>query len=147
MSTTEHRLFRIGEVAEQVGVTTRTIRYYEELGLLDRGDERAKGAHRQYTQADVDRLRELIRMKELLGLSLDELVTLVEAEQERAALREQWYRDDKSDEQRAAILDRALDVAERQLGLVAARREALEEFAAEIEERIASLQERRRELG
>jgi MerR family transcriptional regulator, repressor of the yfmOP operon len=146
VNATEDRVFRIGEVAEQVGVTTRTIRYYEELGLLDRGDERAKGAHRQYTQADVDRLRELVRMKELLGLSLDELVTLVEAEQERAALRDQWHRDDASDEERKAIVDRALDVAQRQLELVSARRQALEEFATEIEGRIASLQQRSREL-
>ena len=44
---------RIGEVAERVGVTTRTIRYYEERGLLDRG-ERTKGAHRTYDEADVN---------------------------------------------------------------------------------------------
>jgi len=137
---------RIGEVAEQVGVTTRTIRYYEELGLLDRGAERAKGAHRHYTQEDVEHLHELVRMKELLGLSLDELVTLAEAEQERAALREQWHQDDASDEERRAILERALDVAQRQLELVSTRRQALEEFATEIEERIASLQKRRRSL-
>jgi MerR family transcriptional regulator, repressor of the yfmOP operon len=146
MSATEDRVFRIGEVAEQVGVTTRTIRYYEELGLLDHGAERAKGAHRHYTQEDVDRLRELIRMKELLGLSLDELVTLAEAEQERAALRDQWHHDDPSDEERKAILDRALDVARRQLALVETRRRALEEFATEIEQRIASLDEKRSAL-
>ena len=139
MSVAKERVFRIGEVAEQVGVTTRTIRYYEELGLLDRGAERVKGAHRHYTQADVDRLRELVRMKELLGLSLEELVTLAEAEQERAMLREQWHQDDASDEERRAILERALEVAHRQLALVSARRQALEEFATEIEERIARL--------
>jgi DNA-binding transcriptional MerR regulator len=146
MSVAEERLFRIGEVAEQVGVTTRTIRYYEELGLLDRGDERAKVAHRHYTQEDVDRLRELVRMKELLGLTLEELVTLAEAEQERAALRNRWDHDDPSDEERVAILDSALEVAHRQLELVEARRGALEEFAGEIEERIASLKKRRRGL-
>ena len=131
MSVAEERLFRIGEVAEQVGVTTRTIRYYEERGLLDRGDERAKGAHRHYTQADVDRLRELVRLRDLLGLTLEDLVSLAEAEQERAALRDQWH-EDPSDEERAAILDRALDVAHRQLGLVQARRQALDEFAGEL---------------
>ena len=138
MSVAEERVLRIGEVAEQVGVTTRTIRYYEERGLLDRGDERAKGAHRHYTQADVDRLRELVRLRDLLGLTLEDLVSLAEAEQERAALRDQWH-EDPSDEERAAILDRALEVAQRQLGLVQARREALEEFAGEIEARIARL--------
>jgi DNA-binding transcriptional MerR regulator len=72
---------RIGEVAEQVGVTPRTIRYYEERGLLDRED-RPKGAHRVYDEADVARLRELLRLRDLLGLSLEELVELAEAETE-----------------------------------------------------------------
>jgi chaperonin GroEL (HSP60 family) len=85
-------------------------------------------------------------MKELLWLSLDELVTLAEAEQERAALRNRWHRDDPTDEERIAILDSALDVAQRQLELVHTRRRALAEFAAEIEERIASLKQRRRSL-
>jgi MerR family transcriptional regulator, repressor of the yfmOP operon len=46
---------RIGDVAKQVGVTPRTIRYYEELGLLGSGSEREKGAHRTYAEADVGR--------------------------------------------------------------------------------------------
>jgi len=45
---TNERSYRIGEAAERAGVTTRTIRYYEELGLLGRAG-RTKGAHRLYT--------------------------------------------------------------------------------------------------
>jgi DNA-binding transcriptional MerR regulator len=74
---------RIGDVAEQVGVTTRTIRYYEELGLLGSGSSREKGAHRTYDEADVVRLQELIRLRDLLGLTLEELVELAEAEEAR----------------------------------------------------------------
>ena len=73
------RGLRIGEVAERVGVTTRTIRYYEERGLLGRESQREKGAHRLYGEADVVRLQELIRLRDLLGLSLEELVELAEA--------------------------------------------------------------------
>lgn len=146
MSTTASRTLRIGEVAEQVGVTTRTIRYYEELGLLARGGGRTKGAHRFYTDADVVRLRELIRLRDLLGLSLDELLALAEAEEARAALRDQWY-GDPSDEERIAILDRAIQLARQQLELVAARREKLDEFAGELEEKLERLHERKRELG
>ncbi len=51
-------MLRIGEIAERTGVTPRTIRYYEELGLLPTTD-RAQGKHRTYTDADVDRRREL----------------------------------------------------------------------------------------
>ena len=91
---------RIGEVAELTGTTPRTIRYYEEIGLLQEAEDRPQGKRRLYTEADVDRLRELIRLKELLGLSLDELKRLVEAESARAALREQWQHTEDPAEQR-----------------------------------------------
>src|SRR3954466_14783286 len=135
---------RIGEVAQQVGTTTRTIRYYEELGLLG-GGERSKGAHRYYTDADVSRLRELIRLRDLLGLSLEELVALAEAEEARAALRDQWH-GDPTDEERVGILERADEIARQQLELVNARRAKLDEFAAELEQKLVLLDERRREL-
>jgi MerR family transcriptional regulator, repressor of the yfmOP operon len=141
---TETRL-RIGEVAERVGVTTRTIRYYEELGLLGARSERTKGAHRLYGEADVARLRELLRLRDLLGLSLDELVELAEAEEARAALRDQWY-GDPTDDERLQILDQALALVERQLELVRGRQEKLADFAGELEAKRDSLTRRRREL-
>ncbi|MES1246283.1 MAG: MerR family transcriptional regulator [Actinomycetota bacterium] len=136
---------RIGEVAEQVGVTPRTIRYYEERGLLDRED-RPKGAHRTYDEADVVRLRELIRLRDLLGLSLEELVELAEVETERAGLRERWE-EDLSDEERQAILARSTELVTRQLELVRKRQSALDDFATDLEERLVSLRSRRRELA
>ncbi|HVS84704.1 MAG TPA: MerR family transcriptional regulator, partial [Gaiellaceae bacterium] len=60
---------RIGAVAERSGVTPRTIRYYEEIGLLPCG-ERRKGEHREYEETDVERVLELTRLRDLLGLSL-----------------------------------------------------------------------------
>src|SRR5690348_12038613 len=144
MTATEQRPLRIGEVAERVGVTPRTIRYYEELGLLGAG-ERAKGAHRLYTEADVARLSELIRLRDLLGLSLEELVTLAEAEEARAALRDQWY-GDPTDEERLAILEGAPEPVQQQLALVRGRRRKLDDFAGELEEKLESLRARRRSL-
>jgi DNA-binding transcriptional MerR regulator len=144
MSATESRPLRIGEVAEQVGVTPRTIRYYEELGLLGKS-ERTKGAHRLYGEADVARLRELIRLRDLLGLSLDELVTLAEAEEARAALRDQWH-GDPTDEERLAIVEQAAQLVQQQLDLVRARQSTLADFAAELEAKLESLQQRRRSL-
>ena len=132
---------RIGEVAERVGVTPRTIRYYEERGLLDRGD-RTKGAHRTYDETDVNRLNELIRLRDLLGLSLEDLVALAEAEEARAALRDQWH-GDPTDEERVAILDQATVLVQRQLELVRTRQQKLADFAAELEAKLASLQSRR----
>jgi MerR family transcriptional regulator, repressor of the yfmOP operon len=135
------RSFRIGEVAEQVGVTTRTIRYYEELGLLGAVAERSKGAHRLYGEADVVRLQGLIRLRDLLGLSLDELVELAEAEEARAALRDQWA-SDPTDEERAQIVRAAIPLVERQLALVRARQQTLADFADELGGKLRTLHER-----
>ncbi len=146
MSVAAERAYRIGEVAEQVGVTTRTIRYYEELGLLGPVSERSKGEHRLYTESDVGRLVELVRLRDLLGLSLDELTALADTGQARAALRDQWA-GTTSDDERIAIVQAAIPLVERQLELVRARQAKLEEFAAELLEKRATLDRRLRELG
>jgi DNA-binding transcriptional MerR regulator len=142
---TDERRYRIGEVAERTGVTTRTIRYYEELGLLGKAGERAKGAHRLYIEADVARLQELIRLRDLLGLTLDELVELAEAEEARAALRDQWA-ESATDDERAGILDAAISLAERQLELVRARQQRLAEFADELAGKLPAIRERQSQL-
>ena len=73
MATTVGGL-RIGELAQRVGLTERTIRYYEELGLLD-SVKRLDGGQRVYTDDDVRRLRFVQRLK-ALGLSLQEMLEL-----------------------------------------------------------------------
>jgi MerR family transcriptional regulator, repressor of the yfmOP operon len=142
---TQERSYRIGEVAAQVGVTTRTIRYYEELGLLGPAPARTKGAHRLYREADVARLRELVRLRELLGLTLDELLALAEVEEARQALRGQWE-DDPSDAERARIVQAAIPLVERQLELVRTRQQRLAEFSDELSEKLRTLRKREREL-
>ncbi len=136
---------RIGEVAERVGITTRTIRYYEELGLLGNAGDRNKGAHRLYSDAEVGRLSELVRLRDLLGLSLEELTALAETGQARAALRDQWA-ETASDEERAAIVEEAIPLVERQLELVRTRQEKLDEFAAELEDKLATLRKQQRDF-
>jgi DNA-binding transcriptional MerR regulator len=137
---------RIGEVAERVGVTTRAIRYYEERGLLGPDAERTKGAHRTYGEADVARLEELLRLRDLLGLRLEELIELAEAEDARAALRDRWA-DTTDDAERLRIVEQATPLVERQLALVRARQARLAEFAAELEAKLEALAARRRELA
>src|SRR4051794_26654224 len=138
--------YRIGDVADRVGVTTRTIRYYEELGLLGTASARTKGAHRLYTEADIARLEELIRLRDLLGLTLEELVALAEAEEARAALRNQWA-ESATDSERARIVEGAIPLVERRLELVRSRQERLSDFAGELSEKIRRLRRRRAELG
>ncbi len=126
---------RIGDVARLAGTTPRTIRYYEEIGLLPGGAGRASGQHRLYTPADVERLREVMRLKDLLGVSLDELGQLVEAEDARALLRREWHESDPPPERRREILNESLGHIDEQLALVHRRREELETLAAELETR------------
>jgi len=141
---TQERSYRIGEAADRVGVTTRTIRYYEELGLLGTA-ARTKGAHRIYTASDITRLEELIRLRDLLGLTLEEMIGLAEAEEARAALRDQWE-ETVSDRERGRILEAAVPVIERQLELVRGRQQRLAEFADELAEKLRSLHERQADL-
>jgi len=104
-----------------------------------------KGAQRLYVEADVARLRELIRLRDLLGLSLEEIATLVDAEEARAALRDQWA-ESLSEPERTRILDAAITHVRRQLDLVQGRQQTLAEFAGELTEKLRSLQSRRAEL-
>jgi MerR family transcriptional regulator, repressor of the yfmOP operon len=131
MSATVQGL-RIGEVARLAGTTPRTIRYYEEIGLLLPTTDRASGRHRLYTQQDVERLRDALRMKELLGVTLDELKELLEAEEARAALRDEWRSGAADDARRQEILVESLGHLDRQLRLVRRRREEINALEHEL---------------
>jgi DNA-binding transcriptional MerR regulator len=99
----ETTLLKIGEVAERVGLSLRTIRYYEEEGLVV-PDSRTEGGFRLYSRTAVDRL-ELIKRMKPLGFSVEEMVEVLSAldtltdpetgRAERIALAEQLdtYRD------------------------------------------------------
>ena len=67
---------RIGDVAGRAGVTPRTIRYYEGIGLLPPGEREGTG-HHHYTDETVDRLRKIDQLKKL-GLSLDEIQGVID---------------------------------------------------------------------
>lgn len=133
MNTTDTSL-RIGDVAKLVGTTPRTIRYYEEIGLLPETPTRPSGGHRLYTPAEVERLREVIRLKELLGVTLDELRDLLTAEEARAAVRAQLQRDDVEPKRRRELLQEALGHINRQLELVEHRSSELTKLRAELTE-------------
>jgi DNA-binding transcriptional MerR regulator len=125
---------RIGDVAREVGTTPRTIRYYEEMGLLPDSGERASGRHRLYTREEVERLREVMRLKELLGVTLEELKTLLSAEEARAEVRAQLRREDVDPERRRELLTEALGHIDRQLELVRHRAQELARLEGELSE-------------
>lgn len=70
------KLLRIGELAEIAGITVRTIRYYEELGLL-RDQDRSESQHRRYTERDLIYIKRIQQLKSY-GLTLNEIIEIFE---------------------------------------------------------------------
>jgi DNA-binding transcriptional MerR regulator len=145
-STRSGQSLRIGDVARLVGTTTRTIRYYEEMGLLPAAAQRPSGSHRVYSATDVERLRELMRLKDLLGVSLGELKTLLAAEEARAEVRAQLRREGVDPARRRELLSEALGHLDRQLALVRHRAQELEKLHRELDERRKRVRRKIREL-
>ncbi len=74
MSKTDQKPVQIGELAKNLNITTRTIRYYEEIGLMGK-NERLDGATRSYSKDDVLRLKFILKLK-TMGISLKEIQQL-----------------------------------------------------------------------
>ncbi|MGI9183433.1 MAG: MerR family transcriptional regulator [Solirubrobacteraceae bacterium] len=144
MSATAQPTVRIGELAELTGTTPRTIRYYEEIGLLGSASDRTQGQHRCYTEADIERLREIVRLRDLLGLSLEQLAQLLEAESARAHLRREYHQTEQPAE-RGRILEELQKHIGTQLELVYGRLGELGELRDELEAKQKLVQQRLRE--
>ena len=142
LSLENGRTLRIGDVAARTGLTARTIRYYEEIGLLPGGTDRAKGRHRRYDPDDIERLRLVALLRELLGLSLDELHELVAAGGAWLVPHRPWGTDESIVERSGAI-DHALAQIDRQLDLVRAREVVLAELAQALLERRQAIASKR----
>jgi DNA-binding transcriptional MerR regulator len=146
MSATVAAGLRIGEVAKRVGTTPRTIRYYEEIGILPSEGGRESGRHRLYGEGEVQRLTDALRLKELLGVSLDELRELLEAEETRAALREEWHQSEPGAERRREMLAESRRLIDRQLALVRRRRDQIAALEDELASKRRVVTRRMREL-
>ncbi len=66
--------YQIGDIAQQLGLSTRTVRYYEELGFIR--PQRSSGGFRLYTERDADTIRMVIRFRDL-GMALEEIKALI----------------------------------------------------------------------
>jgi MerR family transcriptional regulator, repressor of the yfmOP operon len=140
------RRYRIGDLAKLTGTTPRTIRYYEEIGLLESAHRREPGAHRTFTEEDLERLQELLRLRELLGVSLEELRDLVAAESARASLRREWHAGIEDPVRQREVLEQALGHIESQLDLLRYRRDEIEKLTGELEGKRRRVRDRLRSL-
>jgi DNA-binding transcriptional MerR regulator len=110
-------LWRIGEVAKQTGVTTRTLRYWEELGLLQPAS-RTDGGERLYAVVDVRRVTRIRDWQELLGFSLEEVKTVLSTGDVDVLDRVHFeLRDEEvSSSRRRALLDEAIEANDQLVG-------------------------------
>lgn len=129
----------IGAIAEEVGLTARAIRYYEEIGLL-RPAIRVKGSSRLFDESDVQRLREIKRLREVIGFSLGEIAELVDTDDVRDQLRSQFH-GTTDPAVRAQVLRDAIALAERRLGIVERKLAQVESVRREEQGRLERLRQ------
>jgi len=81
-ASSKARLLRNHEAAAEVGLTPRSVRYYEEIGLLTPA-ARSEGDYRLYDDTDLERLRFIKGLRDDAGFSLAEIARLLEDEEAR----------------------------------------------------------------
>jgi MerR family transcriptional regulator, repressor of the yfmOP operon len=129
--------YQIGEVAERTGVTQRTLRFYEEKGLL-RPPSRMEGGFRLYTDDDVERVQQIRRLQDLLNLSLAEIKDMVESDEALSQIRAEYRRDADLD-QRIAAMREAIAISEKQHAIVHHKLEQLQALSDDIDKRLERL--------
>jgi DNA-binding transcriptional MerR regulator len=133
------RLLRIQEVAAEIGLTTRSIRYYEEIGLLAPA-ARSGGDYRLYDRDDLERLRYIKGLRDDAGFSLAEIAQLLEDETARALNRAR-FRESPDPVERRAIVQDALARVDRQVATLRAKADRLEAMIGEADVRRTHLRE------
>jgi DNA-binding transcriptional MerR regulator len=134
-TTADEPCLQIGEVADRTGVTQRTLRFYEERGLL-KPPTRMEGGFRLYSENDVGRVEQIKRLQTLLGLTLAEIKEMVEAEEVREELNA-TYRPDRPVEERMLRINKRIEVTKRQFDIISTKLDAMIEMRKDLEEKLA----------
>jgi DNA-binding transcriptional MerR regulator len=116
---------QIGELASALGVTTRTLRFYEQLGLID-PPQRTEGGIRFYDKEDIRRIKFVLKVKEL-GLSLKQM-------QELAEIYHQTKMPDKIMPRLIEILDGHTDAIHRKIRKLSSLDRDIQEYRKRIVE-------------
>jgi DNA-binding transcriptional MerR regulator len=119
LPTTPSGLLKIQEVAAETGLTPRSIRYYEEMGLLEPA-ARSEGAYRLFDASDLERLRYIKELRDEAGFSLAQIGQLLEDEAARERNRER-FRATQDPAERRAILEDARDRVDHQIDILEAK--------------------------
>jgi DNA-binding transcriptional MerR regulator len=137
--------YRIGEIAEQIGVSTRTLRYYEEIGLLAPSSY-SKGGSRRYDEADIERIQRIRELQAVMGFNLDDIREILQADDRIAELRTE-YRTGVTPKRQRAILSEATRLNARTQAQVRAKIARLEAFRADLDAQSARCRQVAFDLG
>jgi DNA-binding transcriptional MerR regulator len=137
--------FRIGEIAQQAGVSTRTLRYYQELGLLD-PTRSNPGGRRRYSTRDVARLRRILELRDVMGFDLDRINAILHAEDRLAELREEVLAG-VSQERHKHLVVEAITINNGMRTQVGEKLDVLQSFLTELEAKAAKLRQMARDLN
>lgn len=125
MEYSDQKLLKIGDLAKRVGVTVRTVRYYEELGLFSPA-QISPGGFRLYNENDLRKLNYIKRFKNL-GFPLDEILRLLSSPEDGQSKSEK--------------ISSSLKLLQKQLEQVENKMKQLETIKKDIEEAVKLLHE------
>ncbi|MFC5402525.1 MerR family transcriptional regulator [Cohnella soli] len=124
--------YKIDDVAKACGLTKRTIRYYEEIGIL-MPPERSEGGMRLYTQQHIDRLNQIIKARDVLGYTLQEIQDFVAIREEMYG-RRNVYKETGDEAAKKLELIEIKRVVAKQLEMIDQKLQTMTEFRKEIDE-------------
>ncbi|MGB8348591.1 MAG: MerR family transcriptional regulator [Ktedonobacteraceae bacterium] len=142
--TDEQPLYTIEQVATRTGFTKRTLRYYEELGLLPPAG-RTEGNYRRYGESDIQRLEYIKKLRDLLGFSLTDIGKLLEVRDERDQIKIA-FKHETDAVTKIAQLDRSDELIHTQIQLIEQKLAGLEQMRATLNEQLERHKQRRKEL-
>ncbi|MBV8949380.1 MAG: MerR family transcriptional regulator [Actinobacteria bacterium] len=142
---TDDARYAIGEAAQRAGVSTRTLRYYQELGLLT-PSAHSPGGNRRYSETDIARLLRILELRNLLGVDLERIGEILRAEDRLAELRDEVQRG-ISRKRHQQVVEEALTLNGRMREQVRAKLHELESFLDELDAKAARYREVARDLG
>lgn len=112
MSTSAERMLTIGQAAAAAGVTPRTMRYYEELGLLEPSGHSVRGA-RRYAERDLARIARVRELQQLMGFNLEEIGQILSAEDSLERIRGEYRSGKPTSRRRRELLAEAIVINDR----------------------------------
>src|SRR5256886_17359428 len=139
-----YNLFTSEQVAARTGLTKRTLRYYEEGGLLP-PTGRTGSNYRRYNEEDIQRLDRIKKLRDLLGFSLADIRKLLDSEDERGQIKVAYQHETEA-RAKIAQLDRADELIRDQLDLIEQKMEGLEQIRTGLRAKLEQHQNTREEL-